>query len=302
MSTGWSLFVIILIVVNVVGCVWLLFANRSVQIDPLEKGESTGHDFDGIEELNNPLPAWWTWLFVLTIVFSGIYLVLYPGFGNFEGILGWTSANRYEAEVERAQAQYGPIFAKYHATPIPDLLDDERAVAMGSRIFANNCAACHGSDARGGPGYPNLTDDNWLYGGSPETIVQTITQGRYGVMPALAVVIGGDEGVANVTEYVLSLSGREHDAPRAAQGRTHFETICSACHQADGKGNQMLGAPDLTDGVWLHGGRREDIARVIDKGIMNEMPAHDRILGPERIHLVALYVYSRSADASRGGP
>jgi cytochrome c oxidase cbb3-type subunit 3 len=296
MSFAWSLFVIVLIVVNIVGCGWLLWANRSVQIDPLEKGESTGHDFDGIEELNNPLPAWWTWLFVLSIVWSAIYFVLYPGFGNFEGVLGWTSEGQHQAELERAEAEYGPIFKAYFETPIEELVGEDRAVGMGSRIFANNCATCHGSDARGGPGFPNLTDHDWLFGGEPKTIVQTITQGRNGVMPPFASIIGGDAGVADVTEYVLSLSGRDHDAEMAVRGSVQFATICSACHKPDGSGNPMMGSPNLTDNVWLHGGRRADIERAMKDGIVSQMPSHADLLSPERIHLAALYVYSRSAS------
>ncbi len=299
MSTGWSLFVIVLVVANIVGCGWLLFANRNVQIDPEEKGRSTGHDFDGIEELNNPLPAWWTWLFVGSIVFSVFYLVLYPGFGNFDGLLGWTSAKEVQAATEAADAKYGPIFAGYFERDIPDLLGDERAVGMGSRIFANRCSVCHGSDARGGPGYPNLTDDDWLHGGSPEAIVHTITQGRNGVMPPFASAIGGADGVRNVTEYVLSLSGRDHDAARAASGKVSFDTLCGFCHGAEGRGNPVLGSPNLTDDVWLHGGRREDIARALEVGIASQMPAHADLLSPAQIHLAALYVYSLSAKTDR---
>jgi len=294
MSFGWSLFVIVLIVANIVGCAWLLFANRNVMVDPGQKGRGTGHDYDGIEELNNPLPAWWTWLFIGTIVFGVGYFILYPGFGAFAGVLGWSSAGEAEAASAAAEAKYAPIFDGYLEQPIPSLIDDERAVAMGGRIFANRCATCHGSDARGGPGYPNLTDDDWLHGGAPETIVATIAHGRNGVMPPFAAAIGGDEGVKNVTEYVLSLSGREHDAARAAAGQASFSTICGICHGADGKGNPALGAPNLTDSIWLHGGRRSDIARAIEVGIANQMPAHDEILTPGRIHLVATYVYSLS--------
>ncbi|HEB91244.1 MAG TPA: cytochrome-c oxidase, cbb3-type subunit III [Deltaproteobacteria bacterium] len=301
MSTGWSVYVIALIVLNIAGCAWLLLANRSVQIDPREKGQSTGHDFDGIEELNNPLPAWWTWLFVMTIVFAVIYFILYPGFGNFPGVLGWTSAGQHEAEVARAEAAYGPIFARYFKTPIPELLDDERAIDMGGRIFAQRCSTCHGSDARGGRNYPNLTDDDWLYGGDPETIVKTITYGRNGMMPPFAAVIGGDEGVKDVTEYVLSLSGREHDAERAERGRQTFVTVCSACHMPTGTGNQAIGSPNLTDDIWLHGGRREDIERALKNGITSQMPAHVDMYTPEQIHLVAAYVYSLSAKKHGGG-
>jgi len=300
MSTGWSLYVITLVVLNVVGCAWLLWANRSVQIDPQEKGESTGHDFDGIEELNNPLPAWWTWLFVLTIVWSAVYLVLYPGFGNFAGVLGWTSDGQHREEVARADAEYGPIFRAFFERPIEDLVGDEKAVGMGGRIFANNCATCHGSDARGGPGFPNLTDGDWLFGGEPKTIVQTITLGRNGFMPPFAAAIGGDPGVADVTEFVLSLSGRDHDAEMAARGATKFAMICSACHKPDGTGNQLMGSPNLTDNTWLHGGRREDIERAMKEGIKSQMPSHANLLSPEQIHLAALYVYSRSAGGSEG--
>jgi cytochrome c oxidase cbb3-type subunit 3 len=297
MSLGWSLFIIALITINIVGCVWLLWANRNVKIDPNAKGNSTGHDFDGIEELNNPLPAWWSWLFIVTIVYALIYFVLYPGFGHLPGVLGWSSGGQYQAEVDDADQRFGPIFAAYAAQPLDELLSEERALAMGGRIFGNNCSTCHGSDAQGGKGYPNLTDQDWLYGGAPDTIKHTITLGRNGNMPPLAMVIGGDAGVADVTEYVLSMSGREHDAASAARGKTQFNMVCSACHQADGTGNIMLGSPNLADNIWLHGGRREDIARAMNEGILNQMPAHKEILTPEQIHLVAAYVYSLSNKA-----
>jgi len=298
MSNGWSIYVIVLILANVLGCGWLLFANRSVQIDPQEKGQSTGHDFDGIEELNNPLPAWWTWLFIGTILFSAGYLVLYPGFGSFAGVLGWSSVVQHEGEVQEAKVRFGPLFERYAAVPIPELVREPQAVAMGSRIFANNCAACHGSDARGNRGYPDLSDGDWIYGGVPETVVQTITHGRNGVMPALAPVLGGEGGVADVVEYTLSLSGRDHDAAKAARGGVQFAAICSACHQANGSGNVAIGAPNLTDDVWLHGGRPEDIRRALEVGLANQMPAHEAILTPEQIHLVATYVLSLSPVSS----
>jgi len=298
MSTGWSVYVIVLVVANIFGCGWLLFANRNVRIDPDQKGRSTGHDFDGIEELNNPLPAWWTWLFIGSIAFSVGYFILYPGFGNFEGVLGWSSAKEVETEAAKAEKQYGPIFAGYLKQDIPDLLSDERAVAMGSRIFANRCSVCHGSDARGGIGYPNLTDNDWIYGGAPETIVTTITAGRNGLMPPFASAIGGDEGVSQMTEYILSLSGREHDAAMAATAKPVFASLCGFCHGMEAAGKPELGAPNLTDDVWLHGGRREDIVRALNRGISSQMPAHGEILRPAQIHLAALYVYSLSANRS----
>ena len=300
MSTGMSLFVILLIVVNVVGCAWLLVANRRIKVDPSKEKQSLGHAFDGIEELNNPLPAWWTWLFVVTIFFAAIYFVLFPGFGTVRGSLGWTSAGQYEAEVADAEERYAPIFAKYHAMSIEDLQNEPQAIRMGSRIFANNCSPCHGSDARGGIGYPNLTDDAWLYGGDPTAITTTITHGRNGLMPPFGAAVGGEPGIAAVTEYVLSLSGREHDASQLAEGEKQFKLICTACHGQDGKGMAAIGAPNLTDDVWLHGGRREDIQARIRNGIVNQMPAWGPILGPERVHLAAAYVFSLSNSNQPG--
>jgi len=293
-STFWSLFVIVLIVANVAACAWLLFSNRNITVDPASKGKTLGHDFDGIEELNNPLPAWWSWLFVLTIVFGVAYFVLYPGFGNVLGTLGWSSVGQYEAEIAAADKQWGPIFRAYLETPIADLQDDERAIRMGSRIFANNCSPCHGSDARGNTGYPDLTDGDWLYGGTQEAIVSTITHGRNGLMPAFGAAVGGEPGITEVTEYVLSLSGRDHDAAMASKGQQHWNTICMACHGMDGTGNQAMGAPNLTDDIWLHGGRREDIQFQVRTGRLNQMPAWGPIIGEERVHLVAAYVLSLS--------
>jgi cytochrome c oxidase cbb3-type subunit 3 len=296
MSTGWSIYIIFLVVLNIVGCAWLLLANRRAKVKKVEQGESTGHDFDGIEELNNPLPAWWTWLFVMTIIFAVVYLILFPGMGSFAGVLGWTSRGQYEQEMAKAEAQYGPIYAAYFGQSIPDLLSDRRAIDMGGRIFLNTCAQCHGSDARGGRGYPNLTDDFWLYGGAPETIVQTITHGRNGMMPPFGAAVGGEPGIKDVAQYVLSLSGRPHDVDMAERGQTHFATICTACHGPEGKGMQAIGSPNLTDDIWLHGGRVEDIESRVRSGIVSQMPAHGAILGEQKIHLVAAYVFSLSAN------
>lgn len=301
MSIGWSVFVIGLVLANVAGCAWLLLGNRHVEVDPTEKGESTGHDFDGIEELNNPLPAWWTWLFVGTLVFAAVYLVLYPGLGSFDGVLGWTSAGQHAEEERRAEERFGPLFESFLAREIPELAGDERAVSMGRRIFANRCATCHGADARGGAGYPNLTDDDWLHGGTPEAIESTIRNGRNGMMPPLAAAIGGSEGAERMAEYVVSLSGREHDAVAAAAAKPLFDAICTACHGADARGMQPLGAPNLTDDVWLHGGRRRDIVRVLEEGVVNQMPAHGDILDPAHVRLVATYVYALSHDVPSEG-
>jgi len=300
MTHSWSAYVIFLVVLNVLGCAWLLYVNRTAKVKPGETGEPVGHEFDGIEELNNPLPAWWTWLFVVTILFAAIYLILYPGLGSFAGGLGWTSGGQWEGQVADAKSQYGPIYARYFERSIPDLLHEPAAIQMGGRLFANNCSACHGSDARGGNGYPNLTDDDWLYGGAPETIVQTITHGRNGMMPPMGAAVGGESGIKQVAQYVLSLSGRPHDAKLAEQGKVYFTTICAACHLPSGTGNQAIGAPNLTDNIWLHGGRVTDIENQIRNGRSNKMPAHAGILEPEKIHLLALYVYSLSHSPDGG--
>ena len=294
MSAGWSAYVIFIVVITLAGCAWLLAANRKARIDVAKQGETMGHDFDGIEELNNPLPAWWTWLFVLTIVFSVVYLVIYPGLGSFDGVLGWTSTGQFEEEQARADARYGPLFDGYLEQTIPELAGDPKAVEIGSRLFANNCSTCHGSDARGGDGYPNLTDGDWIWGGEPATIVQTITYGRIAVMPPLGAAVGGEEGVKQLAQYVLRLSGREHDSVMADAAAANFAMLCAVCHQADGTGNPAMGAPNLTDDIWLHRGKLEDIEYQITNGRMSQMPAHENILNDAKIHLLAAYVYGLS--------
>ncbi len=293
MSGFWSWYIVVIVAINIAGNAWLLFAMRKVPRDSVDEGESLGHEFDGIQELNNPLPRWWLWVFALSILWALVYLALYPGLGRYRGALEWTSIKQWEGEIEQANAIYGPIYAAYHRNPIPDLLSDKRAVTIGSRLFAINCSPCHGSDARGGKGFPNLTDGDWLHGGTPETIETTILEGRNGVMPAWGPVIG-EEGVAQAANYVLSLSRRKHDRELAKQGETIFTTICHACHGLDGKGKKELGSANLTDNTWLHGGSEETIRETIRNGRINQMPAHKDLLGEAKVHLVALYIYSLS--------
>lgn len=290
MGSGWSIWIILLTVLTLAGSAWLLLANRRTVEDD-QSGEILEHEYDGVQEYNNPMPAWWIWLFVATLAWAPLYFLLFPGLGSFPGLLEWTSVGQYDAQVEEADAKYGPIFAAFSSTPIPELVNDPQAVEIGSRLFANNCSTCHGSDARGGRGYPNLTDGAWLYGGSPERIVETITLGRIGNMPGLGVVVG-EEGVTNLTQYVLSLSGRPHDADQAAAAAEQYAQVCAVCHGADGTGNYAMGAPNLTDDIWLHGGREEDIEYQIRNGRINQMPAHGDLLGPQKIHLLAAYVLS----------
>ncbi|MDJ0868977.1 MAG: cytochrome-c oxidase, cbb3-type subunit III [Myxococcota bacterium] len=294
MTAFWSVWIIVMAVGMLVACAWLLLANRRARLGDSgdESGKTLDHSVDGLKEFNNPLPVWWVWLFVLTVVFAVGYLALFPGLGTFPGMLGWSSTGQYQNEREQADARYGPIFAAFMEQPIPSLVEDPQAVEIGGRLFANNCSTCHGSDARGGKGYPNLTDGDWLYGGAPETVVQTITNGRVGVMPPQAAALGGEQGVRDMTQYVLSLSGRDHDADAAARAAPKFAQLCVACHTADGTGMQALGAPNLTDDIWLHGGRVEEIEYQIANGRTNRMPAHGEILGDEKIHLLATYVLS----------
>ncbi|MDP5210395.1 cytochrome-c oxidase, cbb3-type subunit III [Microbulbifer sp. 2205BS26-8] len=295
MSTFWSLWVIVLTLTNLALIVWVLFANRKVAVDDqaLPENKTTGHVYDGIEEYDNPLPKWWFMLFIVTLVFSAAYLLIYPGMGNFKGLADWTSVGALEASEAKAQVQFDETFGKYRDMPIEEIAQSREALKMGSRIFANNCAVCHGADGGGNFGFPDLTDNAWLYGGTPEKILETLYNGRQGVMPPQGPVIG-EEGVKNTTEYVLSLNGLEHDAAMAAEGQKVFNTVCMACHGLDAKGNQTLGAPNLTDNIWLYGSSREQIQHTIRGGRSNMMPAQRDKLRDDKIRLVAAYVYSLS--------
>lgn len=256
-----------------------------------ETDNTTGHVFDeDIVEMNNPLPRWWMWLFIISCIFGAAYLIIYPGLGIYKGTAGWTSIKQYEQEVAETKQRIAPIYAKYAAMNVEDVAKDSKAMAIGERLFMNNCSQCHGSDARGSRGFPNLTDHDWLYGGSPEKITETITLGRHGVMPPLAGALGSPDDVKNVANYVLSLSGSMHHSARAGLGKQKF-AICAACHGEDGKGNQMMGAPNLTDNIWLHGAGETEIIKRITEGKDNQMPAQGERLTAEQIHVLAAYVW-----------
>ncbi len=259
-----------------------------------KKVESTGHVWDGdLRELNNPLPRWWLNLFYITLIFGFVYLMLYPGYGTNSMLLGWTQEKQYRQEVDAAQARYGPLYARYAQQPIPELARNTDALKTGERLFATYCTQCHGSDARGVPGYPNLRDGEWLYGGDPQSIKTSILEGRQGSMPAWKEVLGED-GVHQVTQHVLSLSGRDVDQSAAARGREKYATYCVACHGPEGEGNQDLGAPDLTNDVWLYGGSPDVVQASIANGRQGRMPAHEEFLGEDKVHVLAAYVYSLS--------
>ncbi len=293
MSTFWSVWVIVLTLITVVGSMWLLLATRKIEVKKDSKpGEpaKTGHSYDGIEEYDNPLPSWWFNMFVGSIIFTVIYLILYPGMGNFKGVLGWTQENQWQQEIDAAEERYGPIFARHANTPVEELALNPEAMKMAGRLFANNCSTCHGSDGRGAYGFPNLADDDWLYGGAPDAIKASIAKGRNGFMTPWGSVLK-EEDVNNVANYALSLSGRNHDEAAAQNGQQGFNTYCAACHGADGTGNQMLGAPNLADNIWLYSGSLETIRQTIREGRQGKMPAHENLLKADKIHLLTAYVY-----------
>ncbi len=292
LSDFWHWFIVIVTVVSIVACAVLLKLMTTKRPPKGEKVGLHGNVWDeDLREYNNPLPSWWKWLFYITIIFSILYLAVYPGLGNIAGSFGWSSDGQYQLEMKKADADYGPIFAKYATVDIPTLARDAKAVEIGQRLFLNYCAQCHGSAAVGGMGFPNLTDKDWLYGGDPNAIRESVAAGRHGVMPPLGEALGGSAEVKAVAQYVRSLSGLQHDATLAAAGREKY-ALCMACHGADSKGNRQLGAPNLTDNIWLYGSSASAIEEGITKGRSNAMPPQLARLGEAKVHLLAAYVYS----------
>lgn len=300
MTIGWSIFIIVLVLINVVGSLWLLQRLTSAKgVAEAGTEETTGHVWDGdIVEGNNPLPRWWLGLFWITAFFLVAYLIVYPGFGHLPGIWNWTQIDQYEQEVADAEARYGNVFAAFSDVPLGELAQNAEAVGLGRNLFMNHCASCHGSDARGAKGFPNLTDTVWQYGSTPETVALTISNGRTGVMPGLGAAIG-EQGVNEITAYVLSLGNADGvDQSLVAGGQQKYMQFCIACHGPTGTGNQALGAPNLTDDVWLHGSSTETIADVIANGRMNAMPAQRDLLSEQRIRTLVAYVLSLSANGA----
>ncbi|WP_299792002.1 cytochrome-c oxidase, cbb3-type subunit III [uncultured Shewanella sp.] len=320
MSSFWSIWITVLTIVVIVGC-FVLLRIASKNNTGVEEGKSMGHSFDGIEELNNPLPKWWSYLFYITIVFGVVYLALYPGLGNFKGFLGWSSANQsigtengivadskaavelaakegrwvqYDQEVKRADEKFGPIFTAYAETPLDELVKNEEALKVGGRLFLQNCSQCHGSDARGSKGFPNLADGDWLWGGELAEIKTSIMNGRHGMMPPKGGLPIEDSEIKGLAEYITKLAGRDHDAALAAQGQGSFMKGCFACHGMDGSGNKLMGAPNLTNNIWLYGGSRGSIEQTIKNGRSGVMPAWKDVLGEEKVHVITAYVYSLS--------
>jgi len=304
MTSFWNWYITILSLGTIFALTWLLFATRKGQRSNTTTEETTGHDFDGIVEYDNPLPRWWFFMFVGTVIFALGYLVLYPGLGNWKGMLpgyenGWTGVNQWKKEMARADEQYGPLYAKYAAMPVAEVAKDEQALKMGARLFASNCSVCHGSDAKGTIGFPNLTDNDWLWGGQPDTIKTTIMGGRKAAMPAWKDVLG-EEGIRNVAGYVRSLSDLKNpEGVDIAAGQKIFATNCVACHGPEAKGNPLMGAPNLTDHTWLYGSAFAQVQQTLRYGRNGVMPAHKDLLGNDKVHLLAAYVYSLSQQSAQ---
>ncbi|NNF66197.1 MAG: cytochrome-c oxidase, cbb3-type subunit III [Gammaproteobacteria bacterium] len=297
MSSGWSWFIVVLTLANIIACVWLLMTNSKKQPGEPGDNETMGHVWDGnLQELNQPLPLWWLMLFYGTIIFGVVYLLLYPALGNYKGLLGWTQIGQYETELRQARNRYGDIYDRLATMTIEELAQDEQALGIGHRLYVNNCSICHGSDARGAATFPNLTDSDWLYGGEPDNILTSIVKGRAGMMPPMGAALSQQE-TDTLVHYVRSLSGLEHDAEAARSGQANF-AVCSACHGVDGKGNTLLGAPNLTDDIWLYGSDADSIRYGIVNGRNNRMPAQEDLLGMERSRIVAAYIYGLSSPES----
>ena len=292
-SSFWDFYIGVISVVSILACGVLLLAQSKRHVAG-GQAETTGHTWDeDLGEYNNPLPRWWMWLFWITIVFSLVYLALYPGLGSFAGYWKWTQVGQLEQETERHEAQFGPIYERYAKVDVEELARDPAALAIGQKLFLNNCAQCHASDAAGSAGFPSLTDVEWLWGGTPEAIKTTIAEGRLGIMPPWGAVLG-EQGVKDAAHFVMSLSGMPADSIRVARGKELFAKTCIACHGPEGKGNPAMGAPNLTDNVWLHGRSEPQIVQTIAKGRTDQMPAHKELLTPSKIHLLTAYVYSLS--------
>jgi len=292
----WNWWVVLISVGTILACWWLLHWTKGVSERSDDDDGSTGHVWDeDIRELNTPLPRWWLHLFNITIVFALVYLALYPGLGNFSGFLGWTQIGQYDEAMASAAVAQEPVFARFREMDGNALMADAEAREIGGRLFGNNCAMCHGSDGRGAKGFPNLADNDWLWGDSYDTVLSSISTGRIGAMPPMGAALGED-GVREVVAHVQQLSGQKADPEMAAAGQARFQMVCMACHGMDGTGNQALGAPNLTDEIWLYGGNPADIKATIVSGRNGNMPAHENLLNEDRRRLLAAYVKGLSGS------
>jgi len=299
MPTFWHIYIAAGTLLTIFFCGWLIAWSAKQGPQNKSDEETVGHVWDGdLEEWNNPLPRWWLYLFFITIFWGLGYLVAFPGLGGFKGLIGWSSTGQYEQEIAAARERYEPIYAEYAAMDWDALVRHPEALQLGASLYASYCTTCHGSDARGAKGFPNLADDNWQWGSSEQQMIATITNGRVAVMPVLTPALGGDEGVRNMVNYVRSLSGLVEADAAAKAMQPMFTALCSACHMPDGSGNPALGAPNLTDDVWLYGSSAEDVEYTLRNGRNGVMPAQKTLLGDDRIRILAAYV--RSLSVSNG--
>ena len=291
-SSFWSIFISVIVIGGIIWLIYFLIANTESSVPADEAGKPTGHVWDeDLEELNNPLPRWWLYMFYISIAFSVIYLLLYPGLGSFSGLLNWTSKAEYETEIQAAEDQFGSLYAGYLQQEIPVLAADASVMKTGERLYVNYCATCHGSDARGARGFPNLRDHDWLYGGTPQAIKATLLYGRIAAMPALGEALG-EQGVIEVADYVMQLSGRQVDGDSAKRGEEKYNLYCVGCHMPGGVGNTLIGAPNLANNIWLYGGSPSAIRLSVANGRNGVMPAFGELLGEARVHLLTAYIYS----------
>ncbi len=295
MSTFWHWYITIITIGTIAVTVWFLIWSSRIKVDAAQEddgSETTGHVWDGdLKELNNPLPRWWMGLFWITIVFSVVYLILYPGLGRFQGVLGWSQESQYEQEMEVARASFEQRYAALGALELEQLASNPEAVEIGRNLYAHNCSTCHGSDARGAVGYPNLTDDHWIWGDQPQQVLTSIVNGRQAAMPGWGAVLG-DEGVLETAIFVQQLAGESVDPAMAAAGEEHYNQVCLACHGPQGKGNPILGAPNLTSGVYTYGGDLDTLQYTIRNGRAGVMPAQLDLIGETRSRLVTAYILS----------
>lgn len=301
LAPGWGWFVAILTVLSLVACLWVLRANSTRKEQPGEAKLHGHNEWDGLREYDNPLPKWWSNLFYITVFFAFAYLLLYPGLVVTNGLLGWSTASLYRDEVKQIKDETDPIFDAYLKQDVKTVSADKGAQKIGARLFQTYCVQCHGTDMRGSKGFPNLVDNDWLYPGTPDGIKTTILEGRNGMMPAFAAVLKPDQ-ITDTAQYVLSLSGRSSAADAVGRGEVTFKQVCAACHGIDGKGNVALGAPNLTDSIWLYGGSLATIVETLNKGRQGQMPAQKDTLGEARVHLLAAYVYAQSQEQAQPQP
>ena len=301
LAPGWGWFVAIATVLSLLACLWMLRVNSTKKEQSAEAQMHGQNEWDGLREYDNPLPKWWSNLFYITVFFSLGYLALYPGLIVTNGVLDWSTSSLYSDEVKAVKAETDPIFDAYSKQDVKTVSVDNGALKIGARLFQTYCVQCHGTDMRGSKGFPNLVDNDWLYPGTPEGIETTILEGRNGVMPPFAGTLKPDQ-ITDAAQYVLSLSGRSTVPAAVGRGETTFKQICAACHGADGKGNVALGAPNLTDNIWLYGGSLATIVETLTKGRQGHMPAQKDILGEARVHLLAAYVYAQSQEQAQSQP